>query len=761
MPSLFPTIESLEVSSGFCGSASLGSLAECSVTSMLMGYGAARLASTADVTCGFESTSDVCGFVGESAWLMNQQGPTPSLDTGPVGAKGGVRYAYVEASGNFPSNTFHMTTEVNGLASIGFSYNMYGGVFSGDDDGSYYYYAYYYDDGDDSAGDGDFMGTLSLEVSANGDAWMSVWDKTGTWSASQNVWDQATITVGDPTIKFMRFKGVTGPDGTYGFRSDMAVDEVNIANSRTEDTLPHGCSVLDDGASVFYNALNSGVSCSAAAMCLCAGAARPTPVPTPPRPSPAPNAVPTIAPTATAYEYGGGYYYYYSYDSTCLDNDARSLFMLNATCVQAAGAPGICEQYFCTDCGAGAYTCDVSCGYCPSPAPNVSPAPIPAEPTQFPIALPTTVPIPSPTKVPVSLPTTVPIPSPTKVPVSLPTTVPIPSPTKVPVSLPTTVPIPSPTPEPTATYAPSNGTPKPTAFPLSQPTPRPTSEPAPQPTTVPTKIPVPFPTQAPTQAPTTADTALVEIVWVMDAAAAPTESDKATLKINIASQLELDPATDMKNFDVASQAVRRLASNVRRRLTPTEQWTVGFDIVSTAEAAAGVAATALVSLAEPTFESAIRIAVPVVELFTPPVTTKHAASSLRCVPDFFASNRRNALCFGVTNLPFCFPCHGSGCRGANALAKSRSVHSPEHASHGSPKHAPRGQQHPQRRWQEGHRQQRRRLGHQQCESGHHRGRERRGNPQPRRPRRRREAVRPWRPAAPKPSGLDQGRAQVR
>ena len=113
-------------------------------------------------------------------------------------------------------------------------------------------------------------------------------------------------------------------------------------------------------------------------------------------------------------------------------------------------------------------------------------------------------------------------------------------------------------------------------------------------------------------------------MWVMDAAAAPTEFNKATLKINIARQLELVPDTDMKNFDVASQAVRRLASNVRRRLTPTEQWTVGFDIVSTAEAAAGVAATALVSLAEPTFESAIRTAVPVVELFTPPVTTKHA-----------------------------------------------------------------------------------------------------------------------------------------
>jgi hypothetical protein len=128
----------------------------------------------------------------------------------------------------------------------------------------------------------------------------------------------------------------------------------------------------------------------------------------------------------------------------------------------------------------------------------------------------------------------------------------------------------------------------------------------------------------------------VAVTWVIDAAAPPTDADKANLKTKIAGQLGVDEDTGMKNFAVASQAARRLATSTNkhvrdRRLTPAV-WTVGFDIVSTADAAAGAAASAVTSLGDAAFEAAVVSEIPSVESFTPPVKLAERtrkASSLR------------------------------------------------------------------------------------------------------------------------------------
>ena len=132
------------------------------------------------------------------------------------------------------------------------------------------------------------------------------------------------------------------------------------------------------------------------------------------------------------------------------------------------------------------------------------------------------------------------------------------------------------------------------------------------------------PSPVPTLAPTAADTALVEVLWAMAASAPPTDGDKATLKSKIATQLEIDPTTGMKNFNVASQTARRLAPG--RRALLAETWTVTFDIVSTTGSAAAESASAVEALEDATFEAAVKTDISSIDSFEAPVAvvqTRH------------------------------------------------------------------------------------------------------------------------------------------
>ena len=134
-------------------------------------------------------------------------GGTPSSGTGPSSASEGSYYAYVEATNpNYPNDTACLISPLYNIqdwssVNISFDYHMYGAT----------------------------MGSLRLEISANGGtSWnaMSLWYKSGdqgnSWySASVDIDD--TYLEGTSPIRF-RFKGITGTSYT----SDIALDNITI-----------------------------------------------------------------------------------------------------------------------------------------------------------------------------------------------------------------------------------------------------------------------------------------------------------------------------------------------------------------------------------------------------------------------------------------------------------------------------------------------------------------------------------------------------
>jgi subtilisin family serine protease len=175
------------------------------------------------------STSATCslvctlanGFVNNSGdnhdWRTDEGG-TPSTNTGPTtdynpGTSTG-NYVYIEASGCFGMTANMMSPCVN-LATItnpmvSFAYHMYGTD----------------------------MGTLSLDVFANGSWTNNVWTMTGN---KGNSWLIANVSLNTwaSDIVNLRWRGTSGPN----FASDMAIDAVNIISSTGITTLSNGGSV--------------------------------------------------------------------------------------------------------------------------------------------------------------------------------------------------------------------------------------------------------------------------------------------------------------------------------------------------------------------------------------------------------------------------------------------------------------------------------------------------------------------------------------
>ena len=145
-------------------------------------------------------------------WTRHSGGTTSTF-TGPEGAANSTSwYMYTEASvPNFPSKEAIFESEEfdagsSSGASVSFYWSMYGEYPL---EGTSY------------------MGSLSLYVSDDsGGTWNLVWSMSGNQGTG---WFQASVDltpyVAD-TIQ-LRFQAITGSDPTYGFASDMAIDEID------------------------------------------------------------------------------------------------------------------------------------------------------------------------------------------------------------------------------------------------------------------------------------------------------------------------------------------------------------------------------------------------------------------------------------------------------------------------------------------------------------------------------------------------------
>lgn len=142
-------------------------------------------------------------------WARNTNG-TISSGTGPSGAAHGTHYLYTEASS--PCENTTMTVEspcfdLSGLNSptLTFDYHIYGAD----------------------------MGNLYLEVSTNqGSSWSTIWSQIGQQQTSNtDSWANADVALSSYTSQTvtLRFKGTTG----NGYRSDMAIDNLNIQGSNS------------------------------------------------------------------------------------------------------------------------------------------------------------------------------------------------------------------------------------------------------------------------------------------------------------------------------------------------------------------------------------------------------------------------------------------------------------------------------------------------------------------------------------------------
>jgi len=142
----------------------------------------------------------------DSDW-SRRSGATPSSNTGPAGASDRQSYVYTEASGtNFPdkvmiiSNSFLLSELPE--AAFTFDYHMYGSS----------------------------MGSLHLDAFDGVTYYPDVWAATGQQHyASEDSWTTATIDLSPYTAGetiHLQFRGITGS----GFRSDMAIDNIHIAN---------------------------------------------------------------------------------------------------------------------------------------------------------------------------------------------------------------------------------------------------------------------------------------------------------------------------------------------------------------------------------------------------------------------------------------------------------------------------------------------------------------------------------------------------
>ena len=171
---------------------------------------------TGSTSCGATSAAP-------SGWSQDTQddmdwsalsGNTGSSNTGPTSdhTTGNGKYMYTESSSCY-GKTAHLISPSMNLsgynnATLKFYYHMYGTS----------------------------MGTLSVEISINGDtSWTSIWSKSGNQA---NSWIEATIYMnsycgsGNNNVK-IRFKGVTGSSYT----SDIAIDDIIIYSLYSNDLM--------------------------------------------------------------------------------------------------------------------------------------------------------------------------------------------------------------------------------------------------------------------------------------------------------------------------------------------------------------------------------------------------------------------------------------------------------------------------------------------------------------------------------------------
>jgi hypothetical protein len=145
----------------------------------------------------FQNTND------DTDWSRHSGG-TISSNTGPSTAHEGTFYRYIRAVDNnlraiLTSSCFDIASLLN--PALNFKYHMFG----------------------------EHMGSLEVEISTDGVSWVRVWSKSGNqgdeWKDA--LIDLSSYAAGSPLL---RFKGVVGS----GFRSDMAIDAVQIREVITE-----------------------------------------------------------------------------------------------------------------------------------------------------------------------------------------------------------------------------------------------------------------------------------------------------------------------------------------------------------------------------------------------------------------------------------------------------------------------------------------------------------------------------------------------
>ncbi len=134
----------------------------------------------------------------------NQTGATTSSNTGPTAAIDGQYYMYMEASTpNYPTKNAVLISPCFDLSSINYPQLIFNHHMFGSD-----------------------IGTLNLEVSTNGNSWITLWTLSGDQG---NNWAADTINlisyVNTSNLRF-RFNGTTGS----GFLSDIAIDAFSIEN---------------------------------------------------------------------------------------------------------------------------------------------------------------------------------------------------------------------------------------------------------------------------------------------------------------------------------------------------------------------------------------------------------------------------------------------------------------------------------------------------------------------------------------------------
>ncbi|WP_296619211.1 endonuclease [Marivirga sp.] len=155
---------------------------------------------------GFETGNDWIQSTSDNFdWTVNSGG-TGSSNTGPSAAIEGSSYFYVESSSpNYSYKTatiespcFDLSNE--SYAAFSFNYHMYGAST---------------------------MGSLSLEITTDGDNWVSLWSKSGNQGTEWLVENIDLSVYLGKTIK-LRFVGQTGDT----WQGDMAIDKLELKNAQ-------------------------------------------------------------------------------------------------------------------------------------------------------------------------------------------------------------------------------------------------------------------------------------------------------------------------------------------------------------------------------------------------------------------------------------------------------------------------------------------------------------------------------------------------